>query len=226
MMSYRIYPLGENALTVDFGNEISAELNRRVINLAGSLEKQNFKGFIECVPAYATVTIFYDVFTVRKTYGFQHSAFEFVRQIAEDLIVNLTEEEIAETGVIDIPVSFAEEFAPDLEHVARTNGLDESDVIEIFLSRTYRVFMVGFLPGFAYMGELDERIAAPRKETPRTRVQRGSVGIAGSQTGIYPLDSPGGWQIIGRTPEKLFDPQSENPTLLRAGNRVRFYRAD
>jgi KipI family sensor histidine kinase inhibitor len=115
-------------------------------------------------------------------------------------------------------------LAPDLELIAAENNISSDDVIEIFLGREYRVFMLGFLPGFSYMGEVDDRIATPRKQVPRSKVPRGSIGIAGKQTGIYSLESPGGWQILGRTPLELFTPEAESPAFLRAGDNVKFYR--
>lgn len=124
--------------------------------------------------------------------------------------------------VFEIPVDLSAAAGPDLEFVARSTGLTVREVVDIFLERTYRVYMIGFLPGFAYMGETDRRINVPRRETPRTEVPKGSVGLAGSQTGIYPLRSPGGWQIIGRTEAELFTPRSADPVLLRAGDQVRF----
>ncbi len=219
---YKIYPLGESALTVDFGNIISVEINEFVINLSNQIEKENFKGFIECVPAYSSLTIFYDLFQVRKIYG----DFQFVENFIKTTINNLPKSKVSKSKIIEIPVSFDKESALDLEFVAESNNLKPSEVIEIFLSKTYKVFMLGFLPGFAYMGEVDERIAAPRKSSPRLKVPKGSVGIAGQQTGIYSLESPGGWQIIGRTNVELFTPNEKTPTSLRAGDWVKFYQDD
>jgi inhibitor of KinA len=222
-MSYKIFPLGENALTIDFGNEISLELNSRVLRLADFLARNNFAGFVEIVPAYSSLTIFYDVFTVRKNFPAFQTAFEAVRALAENALPKLNEIEFSEPRLVKIPVCFDAESALDLDWVAAENNLTRADVVEIFLAKTYRVFMLGFLPGFAYMGETDERIAAPRKLTPRLKVPRGSVGIAGRQTGVYPFESPGGWQIIGKTEIEFFTPDAENPTFLRAGDLVKFY---
>jgi inhibitor of KinA len=218
----RIFPLGENALTIEFGNEISVELNKRVHAISRTIEKYNFEGFIECVPAYSTLTIFYDVAKVRRAFPKSPSAFAAISEFAEKhLAASSVENETAERH-ITIPVCFENEFAPDLGEVARAHSLSRESVIEIFLSRSYRVFMLGFLPGFPYMGEVDSRIATPRKETPRLKVARGSVGIAGSQTGIYPTDSPGGWQIIGKTPTRIFLPDEFEITLFKPGDEVTF----
>ncbi len=222
MDKYKIYPLGESAVTIDFGNKISLETNIFVINLANQIEKNNFVGFIECVPAYSSLTIFYDVFKVKQNYSSSLTTFDSVKIFIENTLNNLSKVQNIQPKTIEVPVSFNKEFALDLEFVAETNNLKPKEVIEIFLSNTYRVFMLGFLPGFAYMGEVDEKIATPRKQTPRTKVPKGSVGIAGTQTGIYPLESPGGWQIIGRTDLELFNSNNENPTLFQAGDLVKF----
>jgi inhibitor of KinA len=219
----KIFPLGENALTIDFGNEISLELNSRVLQLADFFGRGDFVGFIEIVPAYSSLTIFYDVFKVRKHFPAFQTAFEAVKALVENALPNLHEIEFVEPRLIEIPVRFDAESALDLDSVAAENNLTREEVLEIFLARTYRVFMLGFLPGFAYMGEVDERIATPRKPAPRLKVPRGSVGIAGRQTGVYPFESPGGWQIIGRTTQELFTPHAENPTFLQAGDWVKFY---
>ena len=138
---------------------------------------------------------------------------------------NLNDAPESEPRLIEIPVDFGEEFAPDLDFVASINNLAPEKVIEIFTTQTYRVYMLGFLPGFAYMGEVDEQIAAPRKDSPRLKVQKGSVGIAGRQTGIYSLESPGGWQIIGKTDIEMFTPEAKTPTFLQPADLVKFYES-
>jgi inhibitor of KinA len=223
--SYNIFPLGIDALTVDFGNEISEKLNQQVLSLADYLENHQFNGFCETVPAFSSLTIFFDPKTVRKEFSNFPTAFEVVKSFIETALKQLTTKNKKKSKVIEISVSFDDEFAPDLEFVGTAKNLTKSEVIEIFLARTYRVFMLGFLPGFAYMGEIDEQIVAPRKETPRTKVTKGSVGIAGRQTGIYPFDSPGGWQIIGKTNLELFTPHQKLPTLFKAGDLVKFIQA-
>jgi inhibitor of KinA len=226
-MKYKIFPLGDDALTIDFGNEISAEINNQVLKLARFFDQNAFDGFIETVPAYSSLTVFYDVLKVRKSTAGFPGAFAAVRSFTENALKNLDEFGEIQTRLVKIPVCFDAEFALDLEFIASENRLTADAVIEIFLRRPYRVFMLGFLPGFAYMGEVDEAIATGRKPAPRAKVPRGSVGIAGKQTGIYSLESPGGWQILGRTPLELFTPEAdESPAFLRAGDRVRFYRID
>lgn len=223
--SYRIFPLGTNALTIDFGNEISLELNDQAVNLAEHFEKNPFEGLHEIVPAYASLTIFYDVFTVRKSFAEFKTAFEAVANLAESALQNSLDKPQLNSRLIEIPVDFSDEFALDLEFVAAHNNLTKTKVLEIFTAATYRVFMLGFMPAFAYMGEVSEQIAAPRKSSPRLIVPKGSVGIAGRQTGIYPFDSPGGWQIIGRTNFELFTPNAETPCALEAGDLVKFYES-
>jgi len=224
-MNYKIFPIGDHALTIEFGTEISSEHNNLVLKLAAYFERNAFQGFIEVVPAYASLTCFYNVLTVRKNFSAFATAFDAVKKFAEIALRNLDDFEETASRLIEIPVCFDKEFALDLDSVAAMNNLTAKQVVEIFLHETYRVYMLGFLPGFAYMGEIDKRIAAPRKTSPRLKVPKGSVGIAGRQTGIYSLESPGGWQIIGKTDVELFTPEAESPTFLKAGDLVRFYEA-
>ena len=223
MQRIKIFPLGLDALTIEFGNEIDEKLNRRAVSLARYVEENHFEGFIETVPAYASTTIFYDFYKVKRNFREFATAFDAVKSFVENALRNLDETAETESRLIKIPVSFDKESALDLEFVAETNDLTTDEVIKIFTAQTFRVFMLGFLPGFAYMGETDERISAPRKTSPRLKVPKGSVGIAGRQTGIYPLDSPGGWQIIGRTNVEMFDVNNNNPCLLQVGDSVKFY---
>lgn len=223
--SIRIFPLGESALTVEFGNSISVDLNRRSIALADHFQKNPFPGFIESVPAYASTTVFYDLFEVRREFLEFATAFDAVKHLTVSAMDNLNVAADEATRIIEIPVHFDAAAAPDLKFIAEQSNLSPSGVIEIFTAATYRVFMLGFLPGFAYMGEVDERIATPRRETPRTSVPKGSVGIAEKQTGIYSLSSPGGWQIIGRTDVEMFTPNAESPTYLQPGDQVNFVPA-
>jgi inhibitor of KinA len=224
-MKHKIFPLGDSALTIEFGNQISRELNDSVLKAADFFDRNPFPGLIETVPAYASLSVFYDVSLVRKNFSAFDSAFSAVKNLAENALRNLNSFDETDARFIEIPVCFDKEFALDLESVALMNDLTPKEFTEIFLAETYRVYMLGFLPGFAYMGEVDERIAAPRQSAPRLRVPKGSVGIAGRQTGIYSLASPGGWQIIGKTNVKLFTPNAESPTFMRAGDSVKFYKA-
>src|SRR5690606_32662757 len=176
----------------------------------------------EAVPAYSTLTIFYDLLKVKNHITKDNfTAYEWMKiQTEKWLHQNISHNENSKT-VVSIPVCYDEEFAPDLPFIAETKKINIEELIALHIAKTYRVYMLGFLPGFAYMGQLDEKISCPRKNKP-VLTNAGSVGIASRQTGIYPLSSPGGWQIIGRTPLKMFDPQNENPALLKAGDEVRF----
>ncbi len=221
----RIFPLGDAALTVEFGNVVSVELNERAVSLSSDLEADPFPGMIETIPAYASTTVIYDPREVRKQFPGKDSPFAAVRQIVKSRLADRHQTARDESKLHVIPVSFGGVDGPDLEEIAALHKVSPDEVIAIFAEPEYRVFMLGFLPGFSYMGEVDERIARPRRATPRTLVQKGSIGIAGSQTGIYSLASPGGWQIIGRSLVETFDPLSETPSLFRPGDRVRFEAA-
>jgi KipI family sensor histidine kinase inhibitor len=159
---------------------------------------------------------------VNDAYPKSLTAFAAVSSIAEKAAENLEFISTTEKRIVEIPIEISDTLSPDLEGLCEFSKLTRTDVLDIFLSGTYRVYMLGFLPGFAYMGDVDERIAAPRLKTPRTMVPKGSVGIAGKQTGIYPRESPGGWNIIGRTNLEMFDPTSPEPCLLRPGDEVAF----
>ncbi len=219
---FTVRQLGIDAIVVDFGNVISRELNDIVVAAGLRIESDPFTGFLEVVPAYSSLTVFFDPLTVRQKFPDRVSG-RAVADIVTVIIRGLPEIKAARSlQTFEIPVDFSAEAAPDLEFVAQNAGLSVSETVSLFTARTYRVFMLGFLPGFAYMGEIDERLAAPRRSTPRTKIEKGSVGIAGRQTGIYPLESPGGWQIIGRTDIELFTPDAAQPTLLSPGDEVRF----
>ena len=219
---FRIFPLGDSALTVEFGNAILQTINKKAIALAKHLEKASFPGFVESVSAYASTTIFYNLLAVRNNFPDFPTAFDAVKSIVENALNTMTRSSVADARIVEIPVRFDAESALDLESLSKSHGLAPDAVIELFTSKTYRVFMLGFLPGFTYMGEVDDRIATPRKESPRTLVPKGSIGIAGKQTGIYSLASPGGWQILGRTDVELFTPNDEMPSFLKPGDEVRF----
>lgn len=221
LSDYIIFPLGDSALTLDFGNTISTHTNDRVQSLAQQIRQRGWPFIKDIVPAYSSLTIHYDISLYPNPVPGQ-TVFDAISALIEKL---LKEENtfVLKSRHINIPVCYAEKFAWDLHEIASMGTLAPEEVIRLHTSLEYRVYMIGFLPGFAYMGEVDERIAMPRKAQPRTRIEAGSVGIAGRQTGIYPLPSPGGWQIVGRTPLPLFDPASSSPALLQPGDVVRFF---
>lgn len=215
----RVLPIGDQALVVEFGDEISPEINDRVYKFAAAVESAAGNRVVELVPTYRSVLVQYDA--VAATYD------EMVK-LVEPLLGDMTGDagSAATRTVYEIPVSYGGEHGPDLETVAEHAGLARERVVEIHSGTAYRVFMLGFAPGFPYLGGMDESIACPRLKTPRTRVPAGSVGIAESQTGVYPNESPGGWQLIGRTPLKLFDPASDPPAVVQPGSFVRFVPID
>ncbi|ASJ09574.1 allophanate hydrolase [Thermococcus siculi] len=210
-MQPELKPAGDSALLISFGEVIDDYVNDRVHAIASAVEKASPDWLIEVVPAYSSLLVVYD--PLKAGYG---EVEEAIKGFLDAKI------EAFESRLVEVPVVYGGEYGPDIEFVARRNGLTIDDVIEIHSRQVYRVYFLGFLPGFAYLGGMDERIATPRLERPRLRVPAGSVGIAGKQTGIYPLESPGGWRLIGRTPLRLFDPAREPPTLLQPGDRVRF----
>ena len=228
-MTYHIFPLGDSALTIDFGNVISPTINDRVRKLAAFFSRNPFAGMVETVPAYGSLTIFYDPVKVRQAGARFETVWAAVADKAEKALAHPANSVLldeTQRPLVKIPVCYDLEFALDLESVAENSRLSVKEVVKIHTTPVYRVFMIGFLPGFPYLGEVDARLSVRRKSAPRPRVPRGSVGLAGRQTGIYSLESPGGWQIVGKTPLALFDPQSEPPMLLRAGDRVQFQEID
>lgn len=224
MAEPRIFPLGDGALTVEFGTDISESLNHAAISLANHFTHHPFSGFIEAVPAIASTTIFYRPEKLRASYPDSATGYAALEQLVRHALTEPMTGAPATRRTIEIPVSFQPEDAPDLGEVAQFSGLSTEAVIELFISQTYRVYMLGFLPGFPYLGEVDERIAMARRPAPRVAVKKGSVGIAGRQTGIYPSESPGGWQLIGRTDVDLLTGNPDSPCLLAPGDSVRFTR--
>jgi inhibitor of KinA len=214
-MDYTIHPLSENAVLIHFSHK---DQNLKVQTAIHLLESSPFSGFIELVPAYHTLTVYYDPFIVNRTYPF-----EKVKNHLESILKRLDLTTAKSNRYIEIPVCYESEFALDLMELAANNQLTVAEAIQLHSSIVYEVMFIGFSPGFPFLAGLDERLHFPRKTNPRLRVHQGSVGIAGKQTGIYSSDSPGGWQIIGRTPIKLFNVTNETPTLLKAGDKVKFY---
>ncbi len=206
-------PAGDSALLVIFGEEIDLQINRRIHALDHLIARDPFPGLVETVPTYSSLLVYYDLLAQDYAGALAAVKMRMERlQDAQDQVIHR----------VDIPTCYGGEYGPDLDFVAEHNHLTPQEVIQIHSSGEYPVYMMGFTPGFPYLGGMDERIAAPRLESPRTHVPAGSVGIAGKQTGVYPIESPGGWRIIGRTDLKLFDPAAEIPFLLSPGDLVRF----
>ncbi|WP_433749944.1 5-oxoprolinase subunit PxpB [Paenibacillus amylolyticus] len=206
-------PLGETAVIIQCGDQLSDVVQRRVMSVCALLEKSTLPAMIEWVPSYTSVTVFYDPFI---------SLYPELCRILLQQLNQMKESVQDKSRTVTIPVCYGGEWGPDLDYVASEHGLTSADVIAIHTSGDYLVHMIGFAPGFPYLGGLSEQIATPRRATPRLRVEAGTVGIGGKQTGIYPVDTPGGWQCIGRTPLRLFRPGENVPSLLAAGDRVRF----
>lgn len=227
---FQVQPLGDAAIVVTFGERIDEETFRCVRRLSEALEDDPFPGMIECVPAFATVTIYYDAARLlrwqEKQGGRERgvSPYRIAERRVQGILTRLRGTNPSRQGkTVEVPVCYGGEFGPDLEAVAEHNGLSPEDVVRLHSGVDYLVYMLGFAPGFAYLGGMSERIAAPRRRTPRLSIPAGAVGIAGNQTGVYPIASPGGWQLIGRTPMGLFLPASDPPSRLAAGDTVRFY---
>jgi len=219
-----IYPLCEYAVTLEFGNSIDEGTLRRVTAFNKLLLQKPFPGVYQTVPACASLTVVFDPLIVIRQESLPGvGCFDKVCNYLR-LIINENIQPLEDTAreVICIPVCYELEYGPDIAELAQTKSLPVDEVSMLHAEVTYTVFMIGFVPGFAYLGGLNPLLESPRKATPRTNVPAGSVGIAGVQTGIYPLTTPGGWQLIGRTPLKLFDATRTQPSLLKAGDRVKF----
>ena len=219
MQPFSISSLGDNALVVSFGNTMTESVNEKLLQLFHRI-KNCSAPFLDIVPGYCSLTVYYAIFSF-KTEG--KTAFETAKELVTAFINEGTDQQPAFTRSLQIPVCYAIKFAPDLEELAAGKNLPVEEVVRLHTEKTYRVYLVGFLPGFPYMGRVDSRIATPRKSRPRTAIPAGSVGIAGEQTGIYSLASPGGWNIIGRTPLQLFDKNRKEPVRLQPGDSIRFY---
>ncbi|PRS68243.1 5-oxoprolinase subunit PxpB [Bacillus sp. NMTD17] len=220
------HPLGDAAIVIQAGADICEEIHERVVQLFSCIEQYPFAGYVEAVQAFTNVTVFYEPYTVYQSAHLQKmdlSPYEWVKNYIETLLEEKWQEGVqSKRRIVDIPVCYGGELGPDLEEVARINRLTTEEVVRIHTAGTYLVYMIGFAPGFPFLGGLSEKIAAPRRETPRMSIPKGSVGIAGKQTGVYPISTPGGWQLIGQTPLPLFYPDEKVPSLLRAGDEVRF----
>ena len=216
MGNVRFLPCGDQAVTVEWGSTIDEHINRQVHAFARKVEALSHPAITEVVPTYRSATVHYRPEVL---------SYEELKQLLLSLAQGSAEEG-EELPVVEIPVCYGGEYGPDLEEVAQHCSLTPEEVIARHTAPTYRIYMLGFTPGFPYLGGMDPSIAAPRRKEPRIHIPAGSVGIAGEQTGVYPIVSPGGWQLIGRTPLRLFDPQREQPILLSAGAGIRFVPID
>ena len=211
--SLSFLPAGDQSLVVELGDSIDARTNRRVQGLTRAVESSGVTGIVDLVPSYRSLLVNYDPLEI--------TASELRDHIAK-LEKKLRDRSLRPERVVRIPTLYGGGHGPDIDFVADHAGLSVQEVVDLHSGRDYPVYMLGFSPGFPYLGDMSEKLATPRLETPRTVTPAGSVGIAESQTGIYPLASPGGWRLIGRTPVKMFDPEREPPSALRPGDLVRF----
>lgn len=217
MSELRCSPLGDSAVRIAFGETISIEVNHKIRSFCELLKSDPPTGVVEWTPSYTAVTVFYNP---TKT-SYKSLVFELI-----NLLKKLDETVLPKARRVIVPVCYGDEFGPDIDHVAQYNNMRKEDVISIHTSGEYLIYMLGFTPGFPYMGGMSKAISTPRLSVPRPRVPSGSVGIAGEQTGIYSLTTPGGWQIIGRTPLVLYDGKREQPSIFEAGDYVQFRPID
>lgn len=216
MKEYEILPCGDTAVLIRFEQKIDPAILRQVTMMANAIKKAEIKGILDMIPAYASILVCFDP---SKTD--MRSIIAKIEKLKPE-----KQSQKEEQRLIRIPVLYGRPFEEDLEHVAKHAGIFTEEVVQIHTANTYPVYMIGFLPGFPYLGNLDERIHTPRRTEPRTDIPAGAVGIGGSQTGVYPISSPGGWHIIGQTPVKLYDPDQKQPVLLQSGDLIQFYAID
>ena len=212
--SVRFLFSGDSALVIEFGNEISVDINKKIRKMMDDIKKENIDGIVELVPTYCSLLINYDVLKIDYN--------TLVEKLKTFLNNDLETAEGEEVTLVEIPTLYNDEVGPDLSYVAEHNKISKEEVIKIHTGTDYLVYMLGFMPGFTYLGGMSEKIATPRLESPRLQIYPGSVGIAGKQTGMYPSMSPGGWRIIGRTPLKLYNPDSETPVYISSGDYIRY----
>lgn len=217
MQNINILTAGDSSLLIEFGKEISPEINRKIKATVQLMKEQHIEGVVDVIPAFCSLLINYDPRVI---------SYDEMKERMQNLVKVDAKSSEEKKKIYEIPVCYGGEYGPDIENIAANAGLSVEDVIRIHSSRDYLIYMLGFLPGFCYLGGLDERIHTPRLANPRIKINAGSVGIGGSQTGIYPLDSPGGWQLMGMTPVKTYDPDREVPILVEAGDYIRFVPID
>jgi inhibitor of KinA len=216
----RFTPLGDRAVMITLGATIDEATHRLVRSASVRIDQRPPAGFLDQVPAFTSIAVHYDPLIAAR--GTAKTPYARVVDDLTAALDGLTAEKLPTARVVEIPVCYGGTMGPDLDEVARGHEITAEDVVRIHTSGDYLVYMVGFMPGFAYLGGLSPKLATPRRTTPRTVVPAGTVGIGGSQTGVYPLDSPGGWNLIGKTPLAIFDIARAQPALLATGDRVRF----
>ncbi len=207
--------VGDRGVIVEYGDAISPEINIKVRTMAMAIAEEKPVGIVEVIPTYRSLLIVYDPLAIDL---------KGLEDLLQSMESRLDQLQIPPPRTVEIPVLYGGDLGPDIEFVAQTHNLTVEDVIRIHSGALYQIYMIGFTPGFPFLGGLPQELHTPRLETPRPLVPAGSVGIANNQTGVYPIDSPGGWRLIGRTPLSLFSPSKENPFLYRAGDMIKFVR--
>lgn len=220
-LSCHIFPLGDQGLTVHLGDTVDETVNACCLDLAAAIDSASIPGVRNITPAYNTVAVHWNMAEVTRSCH-THSAYHYLHSRITAIINALPKTSPRQNRSLTIPACFHPSIAPDLQSLSQQKRMSTGEVIELFTAGTYRVYMLGFLPGFPYMGTVNQQLAMPRKESPHLHIAAGSIGIAGIQAGIYPLDSPGGWNIIGRTPLRIFSSEATHPCLFRPGDHVRF----
>ncbi|WP_353484762.1 5-oxoprolinase subunit PxpB [Haliscomenobacter sp.] len=222
-MQPQIHPLGDYGLLIDWGDRLDAETQQQILACGQALQHRQLPGVLDLIPAYSSLAVLFDLAFLLKNFP-QQLPYTLIKSWIEPILADCLHQKTSMgTRHMAIPVCFAAPFAPDLAELAAQKNYTVAAFIQEYCAQAYQVYLIGFLPGFAYMGMLPPHLATPRKANPRTHIPAGSVGIAGAQTGIYPLESPGGWQLIGRTPWRMFTPEKEPPVRLQMGDEVRFY---
>ena len=206
--------LGDRGLLVELGDDIHPRINQKVRELFVGTKAHRIRGVKDLVPSYRSLLVVYDPLVL---------SLKSLKSCINEIWSDLSDARLPDPRTVEIPVHYGDEFGPDLQWIADYHKMTPQDVIRLHTQPTYQVYMIGFMPGYPYMGELPDALVTPRRKTPRTHVPKGSVAIAQKQTGIYPFTSPGGWHILGRTPVPLFDFQRKPPSLLEMGDRVKFY---
>lgn len=217
MEKISILTAGDSSLLIQFGNEIKPETNQKITATVQLMGEQHIEGVLDLIPAFCSLLVNYDPRVV---------SFEEISSRIKNLLKVDTKIGAKRKRIFEIPVCYGGKYGPDMAFIAEHAGLTEEEVIKIHTSSDYLIYMLGFLPGFCYLGGLDERLHTPRLASPRLKIEAGSVGIGGSQTGIYPMDSPGGWQLMGKSPVKTYDPNRETPIWVEAGDYIRFIPVD